>query len=281
MRADVVFDGTQLRADLFNARATSLFVTFRQRLATPGAFDTPRPVRSFVDRGYAHLHLQARHNDWYINDETVALADTLRTVCQSYARVVGMGFSMGGYAALRFSSALGLRHLIAVSPQFSLSPKVVPQDRRYRDCAGGFDDALGDLAVHGRAALAGVVLFDPFKPLDRLNANLIAATFPRVQLCRLAGSGHPASRILREGGRFGALQALLLRGQVIPADVTALHRQSRRDSPLYWDQMAGIARRRGRPALAATAAARSKALGEASQTGQTPYSGRAPLDAKW
>lgn len=260
MRADVVFDGADLRADLFNADAPSLFVTFRQRLATPGAFDTPRPVRSFVDRGYAHLHLQSRRNDWYINDETAALDAALRVACARYGRVVGMGFSMGGYAALRFSKALGLRQLIAVSPQFSLSPRVVPQDRRYRDCAGGFDDALGNLAMHGRGDLSGVVLFDPFKPLDRLNAGLIAKTFPRMHLCRLAGSGHPATRVLREGGQFSALQKLLWRGQVMPADVTTLHRQSRRVSPLYWSQIANIAARRGHMTLASHAGGRAVAL---------------------
>ncbi|WP_372834020.1 alpha/beta hydrolase [Puniceibacterium confluentis] len=255
-----VFVGDLLRADLFNASADRLFVTFRQRLARPGAFDAPRPVRSFVARGYAHLHLQARWNDWYINGETAAFEAALAAVCGRYSRVVGMGFSMGGYAGLRFSAALGLKHLIAVSPQFTLSPRVLPQDRRYRDCAGGFDGALGDLASHGRRALAGAVLFDPFKPMDLLNARMIGAVFPGLALCRLAGSGHPASRVLREGGRFAALQRQLLHGRVNPAAITGLHRDSRRHSPLYWTQMAEIAGRHGRDGLAAAARARATAL---------------------
>ena len=261
MRAEPVFAGDLLRADLFNAGAEKLFVSFRQRLATPGAFDDPRPVRSFTDRGYAHLHLQARWNDWYINAETEALETALRTSCKRYGRVVAMGFSMGGYAALRFSAALGLRHLIAVSPQFTLSPRVLPQDRRYRDCAGGFDDALGDLAAHGRRQLSGAVLFDPFKPLDLLNAAMIAEVIPGLTLCRMSGSGHPASRVLREGGHFGALQRQLFHGQVDARAITDLHRASRRQSPLYWSQIADIATRHGRAGLADIAAARAAALG--------------------
>ena len=268
MRAHPVLHGDLLRADLFNPDARQLFVTFRQRLAQPGAFDTPQPVKSFVRAGYAHLHLQSRWNDWYINAETPALDAALREASAPYDRVVGMGFSMGGYAALRFSAALRLEQLIAVSPQFSLSPRVLPQDTRYRDCAAGYDDALGDLAAHGRADLAGALLFDPFKRMDLLNARRIQSAFPRVELCRLAGSGHPASRVLREAGRFAALQRQLLQGAVEAREIRALHRASRRDSPLYWTQLAEIAARHGRGALARRARAQAHKLGRGVQAGE-------------
>ncbi len=266
MRAHPVLHGDLLRADLFNPQARQLFVTFRQRLAQPGTFDAPQPVRSFVRAGYAHLHLQSRWNDWYINAETRALDAALREASAPYDRVVGLGFSMGGYAALRFSGALGLRHLITVSPQFSLSPRVLPKDIRYRDCAAGYDDALGDLATYGRTDLAGAVLLDPFKRLDLLNAQHIQDVFPGLTLCRLAASGHPASRVLREGGHFAALQRQLMQGPVEAREICALHRASRRDSPLYWTQLAEIAARHGRDALARRA--RSQAL--------APGAGRRP-----
>ncbi|MFD1343760.1 alpha/beta hydrolase [Litorisediminicola beolgyonensis] len=261
MRPRRVFDGVRLRGDLFNADAPKLFVSFRQRLERPGAFDEARPVKSFTDRGHAHLALQARENDWYINDETPAFEVMLAEVATRYKRVVSMGFSMGGYAALRFSKALDLKRVIAISPQVSISPALVPGDIRFHRFAAEFDPERGDLASHGRLRLRGAVLFDPFRPLDAFNAEAIGAIFSNLALCRLAGGGHPATRTLREGGGYPALQRLLVGNEVARADITGLHRAGRAKSPNYWHNLSGIATRRGRPTLAEEAARRRAALG--------------------
>lgn len=259
MKSDRVFDGGLIRAELFNPDGAQLFVSFRQRLGEPGSFDTPRPVRSFTSQGMAHLHLQARWNDWYINGETEALETALRALTARFDRVVAMGFSMGGYAALRFAAALRLDQLIAVSPQYSIARDHVPFDRRYRDCAGGFVPDLGDLAPRG-TPVGGVILADPFRPLDLRNAELICAAFPGLRIARLAGGGHPASRVIREGGRFAKLQAQLTKPRVPLRRITMIHRNSRRDSPRYWRHLAAQARKSGRLALAERAEARGAAL---------------------
>lgn len=261
MKSEPLFDGDLIRADLFNPDGRSLFVSFRQRLAEPGHFDVPRPVRSFTSQGMAHLHLQSRWNDWYINTETEAMEETLGCFSRQFDRVVGMGFSMGGYAALRFASALRLGQVIAVSPQYSIAKAHVPFDRRYRDCAGGFDPVVGDLATRGTKT-TGVILADPFRPMDMRNAELISAAFPGLRIARLAGGGHPASRVIREGGKFGKLQAQLTKSHVPLRRVVMIHRNSRRDSPRYWRHLAAQARKSGRNALAEYCENRSAALGD-------------------
>lgn len=245
-----IFDGGHIRASLFNPDAPRLIVTFRQRVNDPGTFSDAQPVRSFISRDHAHLHLQSLRNDWYINPDTLALADVLRALTARYRRVSAIGFSMGGYAALRFSRPLRLRQLIAVSPQFTISPRVLPGDARYRDCAGGFDDALGSLGATARRSLEGVILCDPFKRLDLVNAEMIQTVFPNLHICRLGGGGHPASRVLRQGGHFGDLQKLLLSGDVNPARIIGLHRSSRRESEHYWSHIVRVAARNKRPELA-------------------------------
>lgn len=259
MKATRVFDGDLIRADLFNPGGAQLFVSFRQRLAEPGEFDDPRPVRTFTGQGMAHLHLQARWNDWYINGETEALEATLSALTERFDRVVGMGFSMGGYAALRFAAALRLDQVIAVSPQYSIAREHVPFDRRYTASAGGFDPALGDLSTRGTGT-GGVILADPFRPMDLRNAELICGAFPGLRIARLAGAGHPASRVIREGGKFGKLQAQLTKTRVPLRRITMIHRKSRRDSPRYWRHLAAQARKSGRLALAEYADQRSAAL---------------------
>lgn len=267
MTPERLFDGDLIRASVFSPGQSRLFVSFRQRLDQPGEFSEPRPVRSFTGKGMTHLHLQARWNDWYINAETEALEAVLAEFAQTFEHACAMGFSMGGYAVFRFAAALRLKQIIAVSPQYSIAPEHVPFDRRYRDCAGGFDADQGDLARRG-TDLQGVILADPFRPLDLRNARLIQAAFPGVRLARLAAGGHPATGVLGEGGKFGKLQAQLTKPTVPLRRVLMLHRNSRRQSVKYWRHLANRARKTGHTALAEEALRRAAHL-QASAGGES------------
>ncbi|KIC12314.1 hypothetical protein RA19_03530 [Leisingera sp. ANG-M1] len=267
MQETRVFDGDKLRASLFNPGADRLFVTFRQRVAVAGEFEDRGPVRNMTGHGYAHLHIQPRNNDWYINSETKALSRSLKALTKGYADVSAMGFSMGGYAALRFSAALHLKRLIAVSPQYTIAKGAVPHDRRRKEAAA-FDAALGDLVRYGRHDVQGVVLFDPFRKMDLNHALYIQAVFSDLQLCRLSCGGHPASQVIREGGSFWDLQTLLRDGPLTAGRVLALHRQRRRLSRTYWQKLARVARQRGRPHLGAAADSGLQRLAAAQEKGQ-------------
>jgi pimeloyl-ACP methyl ester carboxylesterase len=259
MKPKRLFDGESLRAELFNGSAQRLFVSFRQRVGDPGSFSDATPVRNFTGHGFAHLYLQSKRNDWYINSETEALESVLGAHCTRYSDAVAMGFSMGGYAALRFARVLGLSNVVLVSPQVSIHPKVVPWDRRYRDCAGGFDRTLGDLAIHGAVGLRGLMLFDPFRPKDWRNSDAISDLFPGIQPCRLAGGGHPATQILRAADGFKVLQSGLRDGELVRRDILDLHREARAGEATYWRRLAKVAERHNKPILAKEASARAVA----------------------
>lgn len=264
-----LFHGAHLRADVFTGAPAAaakagnprrLLVTFRQRVADPGQFSPPRPVQRFLRRGFTHLALQSRDNDWYINPETETFAACLRDFAADFGPRTAFGFSMGGYGALRFSHDLGLDQLIAVSPQVSIAPEVVPYDRRFRLEAAGFDTRLGDLTRHARPALQGVVLYDPFRRADRINAAMIARLFPRLALCRLGFGGHPATQVIRETVGFGAVQRLALTDRITRPQVLALHRKGRATSAAYWQARAEQCRANGHIAAAIEAEARHSAL---------------------
>jgi pimeloyl-ACP methyl ester carboxylesterase len=257
MKPQRLFDGASLRADLFNGSAQRLFVSFRQRVGVPGSFSDATPVRNFTGNGFAHLYLQSKHNDWYVNSETEALESVLEGHCTRYTDAVAMGFSMGGYAALRFARVLGLSNVVLVSPQVSIHPKVVPWDRRDRDCAGGFDRTLGDLAIHGATGVCGLMLFDPFRPKDRRNSDAIGDLFPGIQSCWLAGGGHPATQILRAADGFKALQSGLREGGLVRRDILNLHREARAGAPAYWRRLVKVAERHNKPVLVKMASARA------------------------
>lgn len=271
MKGEPVFDGSHLRATLFNPDGAGLFVTFQHRRPRPGQFEPVRAKQGALDAGMAHLHIQTRLNDWYIGPDTRPLEGALRGLAPRYDTVLGQGFSMGGYGAFRFAGALGMTKVLAVSPQYSIAPAHVPFDRRFLADAGGFDPDLGHLDPRG-TAMQGLILTDPFRPLDMRNAWMICAVFPGVRIARLAGGGHPASRALREGGQFGALQDQLFEPGAGAKRLLARHRLARRDSPTYWRNLASRAQRSGRDGLAQRALARAAVLEHAATRHQPPES---------
>lgn len=259
--SELVFDGDLLRARVWwpGPAATTLYVTFRQRTRDPGTFSDFRAVRQALALGSAHLHVQSRWNDWYLNAETAALEAALRRLRTCFDSARALGFSMGGYAALRFAGALALDQALVISPQFTLDHHTLPEDRRYAE-AGGFDARLGDLRVHARSDLTGVVVFDPFRRLDRLHANLISATMPGMALAPFCFGGHPATLAVGEVGGFGAVQRLSLCAPLSAQELVRLHRDLRARSRRYWRDRAALCLKHGRSAAAEAALERFEAL---------------------
>ena len=165
---------------------------------------------------------------------------------------------MGGYAALRLSAALGLDRAVVISPQFTLDPAVVPQDRRYAE-RQQFDPPLGDLTRHARAGLSGVIVFDPFRPLDRLHAGLIQRLLPGMDFAPLCFGGHPATGAIKAGGAFRALQEIALLPEPLAGRIVALHRSLRAEAATYWQHRAKACGDRGWAADADTDTARRRA----------------------
>jgi hypothetical protein len=135
----------------------------------------------------------------------------------------------------------------------------LPAEKRYPE-GKDFDCRLGNLADHGKPDLAGIVIFDPFRPLDRRHADLITQTMPAITRAPLPFGGHPATNALGEKGGFRTLQAISLVPKASAADVVRLHRRLRAESPRYWQNRAEGCRKAGKTAAAETAAARAAAL---------------------
>jgi len=232
-QGDVVFSGEHLRATMFNGEASRLLITFSFREAGRKDFNPAQMSYSAQKRGFAQLCIATRRNDWFINNDTYALENTLKTLCPHYETVHMMGFSMGGYGAFRFARAARANYALAVSPQFSIHPDVMPFDKRFHHDATGFDKALGDLVTYAKPGLQGVIVADHFSPLDLVNAQMIQEVFPRVKLARLGFGGHPATALLRRAGQSGVVQKMALECPPQPEPIIATHREARLDDAEY------------------------------------------------
>ena len=248
----VVFDGEHLRASLFPGDLTQLMVTLDYRMPGKADFSAPNHSTNFARSRYAQLSIKTRRNDWFINADTAALEQVLIPLGRQFQRVHVLGFSMGGYGAFRFARALSARSVVAISPQMSIHPDVVPFDRRYRAEAEGFDPVLGDLQPVAMQGVHGLVVFDPFIPADLRHAQMLQMLFPALRLVRLGFGGHPAIRVLREAGKSWTLHREAAALTASPKLILQGHRAGRRQSAGYWQRLATRAAGR-HPDLAAFA----------------------------
>lgn len=230
---DLIFSGEHLRATLFNGEADKLLVTFSFREKGRTDFNPAHMSASAASRGFAQICIATRQNDWFINDDMLALEAVLKSLSSLYNRVYLMGFSMGGYGAFRFSRSVRANFILAISPQFSIHPDVVPFDGRFRDDAANFDRELGDLVAAARTGVQGVIVVDPFRDLDLVNAQMITEVFPRIKLARLGFGGHPATALLRRANKSGVVQQMAFEAPPRPEPIIAEHREARLDDPDY------------------------------------------------
>lgn len=251
---ELVFSDARLRATLHGGDADKLIVTFDNRKLGKTAFEPRDPARNFLNAGYAQLHIETKANDWFVNASTPELETALSSLKGRFGQIKAIGFSMGGYGALRFSGALGIAGVALVSPQISIDRSLVPFETRYKREARRFDARIG--ALDGaNPDLGGLICYDPFHALDRAHAGLITAAFPNIRRVPMALGQHPATNILRELKAIGRVQKQLVQGFDAPA-LKADHRDACRATALYWTRLADKARVR-HPQWAALARARA------------------------
>ena len=166
----------------------------------------------FRGRGIDAIHVLSRENRWYQHSELDEALATVAAAVAGYERVIAYGSSMGGFAALRYGALCGARIGLALSPQYSVDPAVVPFDRRWADDVARIvfrDD--GDpppLPIQ-------YVAFDPRDAHDQRHFDLFAARSPTIGL-PVPNGGHPVGSFLVETDLLRTLLDQVERGDVDP-----------------------------------------------------------------
>lgn len=231
---DRLFDGERLRLTHFRRGNDRVVLTFDFHRKGRAGFGDSGPSSNLERLGWDQISLRSARNDWFINAETEAMESALSAACNEYETVAWIGFSMGGYGALRFAMSARANRVIAVSPQVSIHPDIVPWDKRYHKEAADFDPRLGALVPRAESGIEGMILFDPFEPFDRRHARQILGLFPRLELLALPFGGHPASGILRAAGQSGLLMQMLVEdGGPRVQTLRNAYREIRQEEPSY------------------------------------------------
>ncbi len=207
-------DGFILRGELVDAyfirRSPILFVTF-DNLASVGEYDPPQPWlhARMAKEGFSILGLIATRKDWYRNADTPRLLTELRDagLFKGFERIVFVGTSMGGYAALTYSRIVPGSVVLGFSLQTTLNRDIAPFEDRFRYAQRKWDwespDYL-DAATAASAASEIWLFYDQFVGEDRAHAARVPGPAVRHVAC-----GHFGHRIMRQLKASGTLDTVL------------------------------------------------------------------------
>ena len=212
-------------------------------------FDSYTDIRDLDRPGFGEMFLRAkqvdaihvisRDNRWYQYPELPESVEKIRCVAQRYERTISYGSSMGGYAAIRFGAAVGAQAALALSPQFSIDPGVVPFEDRWLD-----DAKVIDFALERSWAVPFVdVAYIPFDPHDRDKRHVeLFASRTHVVPIDLPNAGHPVTGFLAEIGLLQQAVLELASGTFDPVAYRRAARARRKGSAQFHSALASRAR---------------------------------------
>lgn len=205
------------------ARGGTVIITFGS-YTNEATLDRPGFGEEFLARaGFDAIHVINRENRWYQHPERgKALAAVATAVARDYARAITYGSSKGGYAALRYAVPCGADTAIALSPQFTCDPRIVPWEIRWQ---ADVVRTRFDEPPYVPAPLQ-YVFYDPRLLLDERHVDLIAAAGATIRVPVPFG-GHPVGALLAETGVLQAAIRGIVAGDFDPRLVRAQVRRER------------------------------------------------------
>ncbi|MFQ5624154.1 MAG: hypothetical protein ACE5FS_12265 [Paracoccaceae bacterium] len=250
-------------------RYTRLVVTFDNLSNVSDAAPDREPwaYKFCRDNDWSHLGIMAKTQNWYRDAELVETLQEMaaRGFFSRFEEVFFAGTSMGGFAAIAFSSLSPGARVLAYSPQTTLDPALVPWEERF--AAGRAQDWTlphSDGAVEAAAAARVYIVYDPYVGPDRRHADRLTA--PNVAHLKSFFSGHKSALFARKIGILKPLMADAADGSLDEAGFYA-HYRKRKDIPWYLRRMSEALAERGKhdriPLVTQTFRQRRRALAEA------------------
>ena len=193
----------------------------------------PWAYKVLRQQGCAHLGVLAHRKDWFREPNLITEMEAMRDqgLFRGYKRVIFTGTSMGGFAALAFSSLSPGARVLAFSPQSTLDEDIVPWETRFsmgrlRNWRLPFSDAAFEI----EAAEQVVVISDPNFDLDQRHVDRL--TTPNVMKLKAWYSGHFSPVFLNRADLLKPVMTKMIEGTLTEDVFYRLYR-GRRKLPWY------------------------------------------------
>ncbi|WP_122040013.1 hypothetical protein [Asaia bogorensis] len=127
---------------------------------------------------------------WFISEEENEWLPVIQREISGISKVIVVGCSMGGHAAIRLADSLNADVVLAMSPKWSLDRNECDhiEDRYEKE---NFRDAMLGMGLRQQEVKARIiVIYDPHNEVDSYHAAMIAKHVDRVSEAKLFHVGH-------------------------------------------------------------------------------------------
>lgn len=264
-RSGIIVEQTELNGYFidFVRRGQDLVFTFENAEPTVHRSDGLRGAWSLgflIRHGYSVIGVKPKAIDWYrgaaIHEwfRSPALADFIA----GFHRVIFMGASMGGYAAITFSAVVPGSLVIAFNPQSSLHPRIAGWDGRFplgvgQDWTGDFADAAQSVPL----TKCIYIIYDPFDRLDLQHVKRLE--HPHIIHLKTPFLGHSTAMWLNRMALLGPTTLGAL-NETLDSATFAKWMRKRRILPHYYVAASRRLTSAGRHAAAIAAASKAVSL---------------------
>lgn len=198
---ECVYQDAHLQAFLLGSESDSLLVTFNPAQL---AAETARlwGASTIKQLGWAGLGFVAHRANFFPPDSIEAALERAGDPQRGFSNVVTLGWSMGGYGALKYAKRLGAALAVALSPQNPNVRAAVPDTRESLtpDAWRGRDVTWRDLPQRT------VILYDPLNALDHRTVDLIVqGGVPGCAVVPTWCSGHKSALPFVRSGQMAPL----------------------------------------------------------------------------
>lgn len=197
-------------------------------------FRTGWGVEVLRKRECSVLSVKPKRVNWYVTPDLEVAFSEMNAFFAGFRRVVTYGVSMGGYGALCYADRVLADEVFAFSPQTTLDPAKIQDDRFPRSKNWDFSTPTGDVMGRFRAASSVYIFYDKNAPLDRIHVHRIRQA--NVFEIHIPGSGHSSMELTRQ---CGALRSVidLVSGKSFDWAVFYQLMRSRKESELYRNEI--------------------------------------------
>ena len=265
----IIFRGKSLVAHHNAADTSFLVVTFI------GAFheneaESVYLMKEVVERDHiACVGLTARQRNLYISDEIEEIAAKVKALRVPGQKLIMLGQSIGGYAAIKFANLFGADYSVAFSPTFSLDVSDLglqesqQEERELLEKGLRFHHVPREIIRPGMrpgpedCAAPILFVYDVLNEVDNYAARCYEGLFPSARFVRARNIGHAVLNRVGSKPFLRDLSANLLRSNLDGAQ--AVLRRFTRSNELYVaDLLLRIAR--WRPSMVNVALRTSRAV---------------------
>lgn len=184
------------------------------------------------------LHVISRTNAWYQYPEFDEALKTIADVSRQYEQVFTYGSSMGAYAAVRHGARLNAT-AIAIAPQYSVDPGIMPHENRWHEAQNlAFIQERRQPIDPPKKTF---IFYDPFHKLDRSHVQKIAQDIPVTEIT-IPYAGHVTGVYLAEAGLLATGIRQIINNTFDPSAYIREARQRRTTTGKYYEVLSSIAR---------------------------------------